>query len=57
MKMGVKQALQLFDLIEDPSQTTDISKKMPKKAKEMKKKMLEINASVMADGVDWHLVK
>ena len=51
------EEFQLFDLIKDPSQTTDISEEMPEKAKEMKKKLLQINKSVMADGVDWHLQK
>ena len=51
------EEFQLFDLIKDPSQTTDISEEIPEKAKEMKKKLLQINKSVMADGVDWHLQK
>ena len=48
---------QLFDLSKDPSQTTDISSQMPDKARELKKKLLKINASVMSEGRDWHLKK
>jgi len=46
---------QLFDLGKDPNQKQDISDQLPVKLEELKKKLLEINASVMAEGTDWHL--
>lgn len=57
IKEGGYKDYQLFDLSKDPGQTTDISDEMPEKVKELKKKLLEINASVMAEGYDWHLQK
>lgn len=44
---------QLFDLKNDPNQTTNLAKDQPERVEELKKKLLEINASVMADGVVW----
>lgn len=44
---------QLFDLKNDPNQTINLGKDQPARVEEMKKKLLEINASVMADGVVW----
>jgi len=53
IRQGGYTNFQLFDLKNDPNQTTDLAKDQPARVEELKKKLLEINASVMADGVDW----
>jgi arylsulfatase A len=53
IRQGVYTNFQLFDLKNDPDQTTDLAKDQPGRVGEMKKKLMEINASVMADGVVW----
>lgn len=55
IKKGGYKNFQLYNLKEDPDQTTDIAKENPELAEKMKKRLLEINASIMADGEDWHL--
>jgi arylsulfatase A len=55
IKGGGYKDYQMFDLIEDPNQTRDISAHFPNKFIELKRKLLEINKSVMDDGYDWHL--
>ncbi len=55
IKGGGFQGYELYDLRKDPMQTTDIAAENPEKTEELKKKLLKINASVMADGSDWHL--
>lgn len=40
---------------EDPKQQRDIASQQPELLARLKKKLLAINASVMADGHDWHL--
>ena len=55
IKNGGYTDYQLFDLSKDPNQTTDIASQFPEKVEALKKKLLAINASVMADGPDWHL--
>jgi hypothetical protein len=42
-------------LAKDPGQRTDVSAQLPGIAARLKKKLLEINANVMADAHDWHL--
>lgn len=44
---------QLYDLEQDPGQTTNLAQKDPPLLDRLKKRLLEINASVMADGTDW----
>ena len=46
---------ELYDLQQDPNQSTNIAAEKPEIAERLKKKLLEINAGVMAEGVDWHL--
>ena len=53
IRQGGYTNFQLFDLKNDPNQTTDLAKDQPGRVEEMKKKLMEINASVMADGVVW----
>lgn len=55
IKEGGYQGYELYDLKSDPKQTTDLASRYPEKLQELKRKLLEINASVMADGYDWHL--
>jgi arylsulfatase A len=55
VKKGGYTNFQLFNLKKDPGQTTDLAKRNPKLLAQMKAQLLKINASVMADGADWHL--
>ena len=55
IREGGYQGYELYHLSEDPRQTMDLASHYPEKLQELKRKMLEINASVMADGYDWHL--
>ncbi len=57
IKNGSYKNFQLFDLAKDPNQTTDITAENSALVEKMKKQLLEINASIMADGEDWHLKK
>jgi arylsulfatase A len=54
IKAGTYTRFQLFDLTKDPGQQTDVSTKFPDVVARLKIKLLEINASVMADAHDWH---
>jgi len=53
IKAGAYTRFQLFDLAKDPGQQTDLSTQLPDVFARLKKKLLEINASVMADAPDW----
>ncbi|MCH7728953.1 MAG: sulfatase-like hydrolase/transferase, partial [Planctomycetes bacterium] len=55
IKAGGYRRFELYDLATDPSQKTDISKQHPDVFERLKKQLLEINASVVADAPDWHL--
>ncbi len=55
IKSGGYKNFQLFDLSKDPNQTDNIASKNPGLVKKMKKELLKINASIMAEGADWHL--
>ena len=55
VKNGGYQDFQLFDLNKDPGQTQNIASDNPELLKKLKAKLLKINQSIMADGVDWHL--
>ncbi len=55
IKKGGYTNFQLFDLKKDPNQETNIASENPGILTKMKKQLLEINASIMADGEDWHL--
>jgi arylsulfatase A len=52
IKAGVYTRYQLFDLARDPQQRHDLSAQLPNVLARLKKKLLEINASVMADAKD-----
>jgi arylsulfatase A len=55
IKRGGYTNYQLFDLESDPRQTQNLSTTHPELLREMKEDLLRINASIMADGADWHL--
>jgi arylsulfatase A len=54
IKAGAYTNFQLFDLTQDPNQTTNLAAEQPEKLAVMKEKLLQINASIMADGANWH---
>lgn len=54
IKAGGYTNFRLYDLKEDPAQQNDLSEQQPQRLAELKKKLLAINESVMADGYDWH---
>ena len=55
VKNGGYKDFQLFDLKKDPGQTQNIASDNPALLKKLKAKLLKINQSIMADGMDWHL--
>ncbi|NNE93987.1 MAG: sulfatase-like hydrolase/transferase [Verrucomicrobiales bacterium] len=55
IKKGGYTNFQLFNLKTDPNQEANLADKEPERLAKMKAQMQEINASVMADGADWHL--
>ena len=55
IKSGNYGRFELFDLAKDPGQQTDVSTEFPNVVARLRKKLLEINASIMADAHDWHL--
>ncbi|TWT56972.1 Arylsulfatase [Thalassoglobus neptunius] len=54
IKSGGYTNFQLFNLSSDPSQTTNIADQHPELVEELKGKLLQINESIMQDGMDWH---
>ena len=55
IKAGGYTRYQLFDLARDPGQQTDVSVEFPEVLSGLKKKLLDINASVMAEAPNWLL--
>jgi arylsulfatase A len=55
IKAGGYKNWQLHNLDDDSSQTTDLATRHPDVLERMKSQLLKINASIMADGTDWHL--
>ena len=55
IKSGAYTRFRLFDLSKDGKQQNDISAQQPEVLARLKKKLLEINKSIMADAYDWHL--
>jgi arylsulfatase A len=56
MKSGSYKQFELYDLSTDQGQQNDLSAKLPEVHSRLKKKLLELNANVLADGHDWHLL-
>lgn len=57
IKSGTYKNYQLFDLSKDRKQEHNIADQQPEVLAKLKKKLLQINASIMSDGYDWHLKK
>ena len=57
VKTGQYDNYQLFDLSKDPGQKTNLAADQAELLESLKKELLQINDSVMADGADWHLRK
>ncbi|MBL4766492.1 MAG: sulfatase-like hydrolase/transferase, partial [Rhodobacteraceae bacterium] len=55
IKAGGFGRFELYDLDNDLEQAIDISKQHPDIVNRLKKQLMEITASVMADAPDWHL--
>lgn len=55
IKTGGYMNFRLYDLSQDPNQQNDIAEQHPVLTKRLKTELLAINASIMADAVDWHL--
>ncbi len=53
IRAGTYTHYQLFDLAADPGQRTDVSAEFPKVLARLRKKLHNINASVMADAPQW----
>jgi len=56
IKSGGYKNFQLFNLRSDPNQEVNLADRYPERVERLKKALLEINASIMADGPDWHLM-
>lgn len=57
VKSGGYANFRLYDVEHDPSQKTDIAAARPDVLARLKRSLLDINASIMRDGHDWHLAK
>jgi arylsulfatase A-like enzyme len=55
IKSGNYNRFELYNLAENPSQQKNVAKYHPEVFNRLKNELLKINASVMADGPDWHL--
>ncbi|MEM8953827.1 MAG: sulfatase-like hydrolase/transferase [Verrucomicrobiota bacterium] len=55
IKSGDYTNFQLFDLESDPAQETNIAAENTELTERLKKKLLKINDSIMAEAHDWHL--
>ncbi len=55
IRNGGYTGFQLFNLKEDPNQTTDLASEEPELLERLKSQLIEINSSIMADGTDWNV--
>ncbi len=55
IKAGGYHNWQLFDLESDPGQQHNLAAERPEVAARLQRALLRLNASIMADGADWHL--
>ena len=55
IKTGSYKNYQLHNLKDDPSQENDLATAQPEVLERMKKQLLAINRSIMADGARWDL--
>ncbi len=56
IKAGGYRKFELYDLENDLAQRTDVADKHPIVLERLRKQLIDITASVMADGPDWHLM-
>ena len=54
IRSGGYTHFQLFNIRTDPAQQYDLAAEMPERLEQLKSKLLQINASIMADGTDWN---
>ncbi len=57
IKSGGYKKFELYDLDKDLAQTRDVAAQYPDVVNRLKKQLIDITASVMTDGPDWHLVQ
>jgi hypothetical protein len=57
IKSGGYKKFELYDLDKDLAQKTDVAEQFPDVVNRLKKQLIDITASVMTDGPDWHLVQ
>ena len=53
IKAGTYGRYELFDMAQDSGQSSDVAKQHPDVVAKLKRKLLDINASVMADAPVW----
>jgi len=56
IKAGGYRKFELYDLENDLAQRADVADKHPIVLERLRKQLIDITASVMADGPDWHLM-
>jgi len=56
IKAGGYRKFELYNLENDLAQRTDVADKHPIVLERLRKQLIDITASVMADGPDWHLM-
>ncbi len=56
LKSSRFRRFELYDLSTDPKQQKELSAQFPEVAARLKQELLDITASVMAEGPDWHLM-
>nr|WP_233214926.1 sulfatase-like hydrolase/transferase [Rhodopirellula bahusiensis] len=55
IKTGTYHNFELYNLKDDPGQTKNLAEEQPERVEAMRQQMLQINASIMKDAMDWHL--
>ncbi|MCC9641266.1 sulfatase-like hydrolase/transferase [Rhodopirellula sp. JC740] len=55
IKSGGYKNFELYNLREDPGQTNNLAEQHPDRVAKMRQQLLEINASIMNDAMDWHV--
>lgn len=55
IKTGTYHNFELYNLKDDPGQTRNLAAEQPGRVEAMKRQMLQINASIMKDAMDWYL--
>ena len=50
---GDLKTFELYNLKDDPTETTDLATKVPERFANMRRQLIEHDRSVLADGPDW----